>query len=268
MKLLAALGLALACPLACTAATDAAPAPSASSASSPGAPSPARQFQALTGIDGAGWKLIQETPDKIMWMRPDQIIVALHVKPRGDGDAYMFDQVTAQDRVRTDIAPSHGGLVQVQVRHPTAATTYDLITFKMKLASLSPQYANSPANAYVMIAAFPLDTSVGDIQLLDREGPTTGQREAMVTVLRAMKGGDARISAMPPHDPYDARFDASALYVDSDARQWDNIVPTHPLSRVRALMPQLLARSKLPGVPESVEAELAAASAATPANAP
>ena len=264
MKLLAALGLALACPLACLAASETPPAAPASSASAPSPASPVRRFQSFTGIDGAGWKLNRETQSSITWTTPEGVLVTLQVRGRGaDQDAWLFEQVAAQDWFRTQALNFHAALVEVQIRRSPQGT-YAVATLKGKLAEMQPQQADAGlANLYIMDATFPLEGAIGSIQLFGREASPTGLREALVGVIRAMKENHGQLMAMPQHDPYDARFDAQARYVDSDARQWDSAAPGHALTRIRVLMSQLLSKSKLPGVPETVAAELAAASGAS-----
>lgn len=254
MKRFIALGMALAMPLTVLAATW------------PGS-TPIRQFQGMTGIDGAGWTLVEETPSMIRWRTPEGIAVILDAYDRApDREPFIFDQVQAQDHFRAEAQKHHGGLVEEQVRK-TPQGTYDVSTVKYKVGDLDPQSTDRVTNFYAMTASFPLDTAIGQITLMAREGSPTGTREALVAIIRARDENHGRILASPQHDPYDARFDATARYVDSDARQWDGVLPQHALSALRALMPRLLAKSRLPGVPESVAAELAAASAATPVQA-
>ncbi len=253
-----AAALALACPLAAPAASAAAPPASTNAA----ADSPVRSWQRLAGIDPTGWRLLAETPYILTWIRPDGIQVSLDVMSRApDHDPWMYDQAKAQDYFREEWVRHHTGLVEVEVRHMPHGT-YDLVTTKARLGEISPANAGSVANVYTMIAAFPMPTAVGEIRLMAVEGQPTGLREALVSITRTIKENDGKPVAMPMHDPYDARFDATARYMDSDARQWDVAAPDHPLTRIRRLMPQLLATSGLLGVPETVAPELAAASAA------
>ncbi len=258
MKVLAALGLALVVPLACLAAEP----PATPAASAPMALSAVRAWERLTGIDTAGWRLLNETPAIPVFQRPDGILMQLDVLGRrADHDPYLYDQRQAQDFFREDALVTHAGLVEVQV-HRMQHGTYDLVTTKAKLGDISTSQPGSIANAYTLMAVFPMPQMIGEIRLFAVEGQPTGLREALVSAARAIKDNPAHAAGMPQHDPYDGRFDATARYMDSDAREWDRVAPAHPLTRLRALMPQLMASSKLLDVPQSVAAELAAASAA------
>lgn len=256
MKATVILILALARPLASLAADDA--------ASVPAPESRVREWQRLAGIDDTGWRLIDEKPSRVAWRRPDGIIVQLDTLRRGaDHEPYLYDMLQARDHFRDEARSNHAGLVEVQVRR-MALGTYDLVTTKTTLGEMSPQSAGDAANVpvYTMFAAFPMPTYIGTITLFAVEPSPTGQREALVFAARALKDPKATQAGTQRHDPYDARYDDTARYVDSDARQWDGLVPHHPLTRLRVLMPQLLANSKVANVAASVEAELAAASAA------
>ncbi len=249
MRFLLALGLMLACPLASLAATDAAPDPS----------TPIRRFQAMMGIDGAGWTLDKETPTILSWTTPDHTVVQLAISGRDlVRDAYFTEQVAAQDHYRTWIEKHHGGLVEMQL-HKESATPYDVATIKYKVGDADP-HAAGVANIYMIHTSLLLPQNVGLLALSVRESEPVGTREAAVG--RALAKEDAGQSRpMPLHDPYDTRFDAAATYMDSDGRRWDSIVPAHALSQSRALMTQLLAKSKLPGVSQSVAADLPTANA-------
>ncbi len=249
MKSIVALGLMLACPLASLAA-DAAAVPS----------TPVRRFQAMTGIDGAGWKLLQETPTLIGWETPDGMTVSIAVNDRNlVRDAYFTEQVAAQDRFRANAERHHGGLVEVVVRQGGTGTPYDIETSKYKADHSDGKTPGAP-NMYIMSTWFLLSPqSMGAISIGGHETASVGSREAKVAhAIAATKVNDG----MARHDPYDARFDASALYVEADDRRWDSLAPTHPLSQMRALEVKLLAKSKLPGVAESVAGGLVAPPAA------
>jgi|GEM_PF-3770506 len=256
MKLLLALALALAGPLACLGAP---PAPAASEAASASTLlSPVRQWERLAGLDTSGWRLLQEAPTLLVFMRPDGILVQLDVLARrADHDPYLYDQRQAQDFFRDDARRQKAGLVEVRVQRMEHGT-FVLVTTKGKIGDAVPSQAGSLANAYTMVADFPMAPAIGEIRLFAVEGQPTGWREALVIAARHATGQNDTSAGMPPHDPYDARFDATATYMDSDAREWDRLAPAHPLTRIRALMPQLLLRSKLVDVPATVVANLAA----------
>jgi len=263
MKLLLALGLALAGPLACLGAEPAMAAPEAASAAAE--MSPVRRWEQLTGLETSGWRLLQEAPTVLVFMRPDGILVQLDLLARrADHDPYLYDQRQAQDFFRDDARRQKAGLVEVRVQR-MAHGAFVLVTTKGKLSDVSPKHAGSLANAYTMVAVFPMAPAIGEIRLFAVEGQPTGWREAMVSAARHVAGQVDTGAGMPQHDPYDPRFDATATYMDSDAREWDCLSPTHPLTRIRALMPQLLLRSKLMDVPATVVANLAADSAANAA---
>ncbi len=261
--------LALVAPLACLGA-ELAPAAAASEPASAAAAaemSPVRRWERLTGIDTSGWRLMQEAPTLLVFRRPDGIFVQLDVLARrADHDPYLYDQLQAQDFFRDDARRQKAGLVEVRVQH-MAHGTFVLVTTKAKLGDISPQQPDGLANAYTMVAVFPMAPAVGEIRLFAVEGQPSGMREAIVFAARHASGKPESTSAMTRHDPYDARFDATATYMDSDARQWDRGTPWHPLTRIRALMPQLMLDSKLADVPQTVVADLAAESAANAARA-
>ena len=249
MRFLLVLGLMLACPLASLAATDAAPDQS----------TPIRRLRALMGIDATGWTLEKETPTALSWTTPDHLIVQLGASDRDPlRDAYFTEQVAAQDHYRTWIAKHHGGLVEMQL-HKESATPYDIATIKYKVGDADP-HASGVANIYMIHTSVLLPKNVGLLAIAARESDPVGTREVAVAGALA-KESQGQLQPMALHDPYDARFDATATYLDSDARRWDSLAPTHVLSRGRALMTQLLAKSKLPGIAQSIAADLPAANA-------
>ena len=264
MKMFALAGLLLSLPIAAL-PSEATPADSAASAVE--SESPARAWLRLTGIDTTGWRLVGEQRTLLTWLRPDGIIATVDVLPRGaDHDPYLYDLAQAQAYFRTDAERVHAGLVEVQV-HRMMHGTYDLVTTRALLGDIAPQSHGSTAAAYTMVADFPMPTCIGEIRLFAVEGQPTGMREALVSSIRTIKENNGKMVPTPMHDPYDARFDATARYMDSDARRWDGVLPTHPLTRIRQLMPQLMLTSKLMDVPATVTADLAAASAAEAASA-
>ena len=170
------------------------------------------------------------------------------------------EQVAAQDHFRANAARHRGGLMETVVRQGGTGTPYDIETSKYKTDHSDGQTPGVP-NMYIMTTWFMLSQqNMGAISIGSHEtASVVGSREAKVAhAIAAAKGG----GEMARHDPYDPRFDASALYVEADARRWDSLAPTHPLSQMRALEVALLAKSKLPGVAESVAGGLAAAPAA------
>jgi hypothetical protein len=242
MKRLFALSLILAGPLASLAA-DAAPDP----------PTPVRRFQAMAGIDGAGWALRYETPTLILWQTPEGTTVQLEVADRHPvRDTYLVDQVAAQDFFRSTARRHSGALVEVLLHRDDHGTPYDVATMKYK-ADASDGKAAGVRSIYTLSIWFVLPDNVDIIKIAASEKTPAGAREAAVGDALAKANAGHR-SEMAQHDPYDARFDATALYVESDARRWDGLVPTNPLSQIRALEKQLLEKSKLPGVAESVAA--------------
>lgn len=265
MQRTAALILALACPIASFAGADAAPRGATTASASAGSvDTPVRQLQVMMGLDGNDWTLLQETPAVMRWRTPEGILVVLSAHEREpDLLPILSDPVRSRDYFRAQAHKHGGGLVEAEVRK-TPGITYDLATDKYKLGDLFPQSNDHVTNAYALTATFPLEAVFGEITLIAREGSPTGMREALVATARHFHEPPLDM-AMPQHDPYDARFDAGATYMDSDAREWDRVLPQHPLSTIRTLMPRLLAKSRLPGVSESVAAELSAGAAASAA---
>ena len=248
MRRLFALGLLLACPLAACAADVA-----------PESLTPVRRLQQLMGIDATGWTLDRETPTALSWTTPDHVIVQLGASDRDlVRDAYFTEQVAVQDHYRTWIGKHQGGLVEMQV-HKESATPYDMATMKYKVGNADP-HATGVANIYMIYTSVLLPRNVGLLAITARESEPLGTREAAVAAALAKENhGQARPMAL--HDPYDTRYDATASYLDSDDRRWDSLVPTHVLSKSRALMTQLLAKNRFPGIAQSVAADLPAADA-------
>ena len=230
-------------------------APPAGAASAP--LTPIRQFERLAGIDGSGWTPRGESATTLDWNAPDAHVTLEVVTHPGRPRRRMLDQVAAQDDWRRGLSTSGGCLLEVQVHVPAATgsgpddTLYQLATARYPHMEMSSGTVHEVVDGYMVQATFQTDEMLGTIRLLSAERPPTGQRDTAVHEILVHRNAGRPVESRP-HDPYDARFDATACHLDSDDRQWDSATPEHPLSKLRALMAQLLRQSKLPGVAASV----------------
>jgi hypothetical protein len=100
-----------------------------------------------------------------------------------------------------------------------------------------------PAYAYTGMLIIPRRGHHFVVSVASVERGMTGVRDAIVTAQLLQQGkldptktdANRRVEEWFS-DPYDAAFNATALNSVADSEQYDSLVPSHPLSRVRATL--------------------------------
>jgi hypothetical protein len=206
--------------------------------------SPVRDLQHGLGIDDSGWKVTNETDDQISWITKNQEGVTLTINHGTNEIRDPNDQKALQDTFRDEAKQIKGGLVEVKM-FDSGGVKCGLVTMKFRVSDFNPK---ADGFAYQMNAIIP--TSHGDyvFQVGAAETGTTGTREAIVTVVDMKQRNIADLKEESAHfrrDPYDAKYDADALYMISDDRKWDASLPNHPLTRVRKIMDSIIKAWKI-----------------------
>jgi hypothetical protein len=203
-----------------------------------------RDVQHELGIDDSHWKVANETDTQIAWSTDGQegVTLMLHGDPSDVHDPN--DQKALQDAFRDEAKHMKGGLVEVE---PFTASNVKCVLVTMKFRE-STFGMKSDGFAYQLNAIIP--TRRGDIvlQVAAIETGTTGMRESLVTILDMKQRNITDLSKEGRRfrrDPYDAKYDADALYMISDDRKWDDVVPNYPLTRARKLMDSLIKSLKI-----------------------
>jgi len=120
-----------------------------------------------------------------------------------------------------------------------------LVTMKFRVSDFNPK---ADGFAYQMNAIIPTTTGDYVLQVAAAETGTTGVREATVTVIDMEQRKISDLKEESAHfrrDPYDANYDAVALYAISDDEKWDKSFPNHPLTRVRQVMDSIIKSWKI-----------------------
>ena len=206
--------------------------------------SPVRDLQHGLGIDDSGWKVAKETDTEISWTTASQEAVTLTINQGASEIVDPNNQKALQDAFRNEANHYKGGLVEVKT-FTSGGVECGLVTMKFRMSDFNPK---ADGFAYQMNAIIPTATGDYVLQVAAAETGTTGVREATVTVIDMAQRKISDIKEESAHfrrDPYDAKYDADALYMISDDRQWDQSFPNHPLTRVRQMMDSIIKSWKI-----------------------
>jgi hypothetical protein len=113
----------------------------------------------------------------------------------------------------------------------------------VRMASLIFKHEQLPAYAYRGMLIIPGDGDHFVVTVESVERGTTGIRDAMVTAHLLQEGkldltktdANRRVQGWFS-DPYDPALNATALHSVADAEQYDSLVPSHPLAKVRTTL--------------------------------
>jgi hypothetical protein len=135
-----------------------------------------------------------------------------------------------RDRARQLAAMNGGGIVQADFVERGGVRAAALIFKKEQL----------PAYAYTGMFIIPGDGHHFVVTVESVERGVTGVRDAMVTTQLLQQGKLDPTKTDANHrvegwfsDPYDAKYNATALNSVADSAQYDAVVPSHPLSKIR-----------------------------------
>jgi len=174
------------------------------------------------------WEFVRQESRAAYWRDTAGDVVSLTLSPRAHAFPPLSDVRKLQDHCR-NVAESQGaGLIEVA---STAGAEGACVTYIYKRL-------NIPAFTFFSVAATPLATGLWIWMIIAYERGTTGVREAVVTS-QLFESGQLTLESYEAswaQDPYDALYqgvDRRTLRYRSDAADYDEDFPNHPLSKVR-----------------------------------
>ena len=188
-------------------------------------------------FDTGGKKVLSKTPSAIEWQaRNDDRVIARIMRATPDRPLTPWTLEAVRAEWRRGAAERSGGLV---------SATFDRAN-GIPIAKAICKFEHGSGYLYegTLLVRFP-DAEYSVTMRAD-EGRSTGTREAMVNGL-LLQLGELQIPVVKPpavsakiegmmRDPYDERYDDSAVHTASDDERLDELLPNHPLSRVRTWM--------------------------------
>lgn len=212
--------------------------------------SPVRDLQRELGVGDPGWKVTKETDTTLMWMTPDQVVIALMIcddKAPGQ-NPHRLKQFQAYYREMA--SAGHGGLVEAEP-HTADDMLFNLVTFKYPIGEMKSPPDDTPGYAYQVSAMIPTTKGTYMLQAmaLDDRQKVTGTREAVGIIIYMKERGIRDVLTASKtfyRDPYDPAFNEGAKSAFSDERRFDKDFPDHPLSVSRAWMDALLKTWTIP----------------------
>ena len=189
-------------------------------------------------IDGVrfettNWQPREASATTMTWTNPDGDLLSLN-RVGGQADFSPVDDLPSlRARSRQLAAGNTGGLVYADF----------LDRGGVRAVSLIYKREQWPAYAYTGMIVIPRDGHHFVVTIESVERGTTGVRDAIVTAQLFQQGKLDPTKTDANHrvegwfsDPYDSKYNATALNSLADAEQYDSVVPSHPLSKVRATL--------------------------------
>jgi len=223
-------------------------------------PSPGVVTARSIAFDKTGLRATSRTTNRIEWRDADgdTVVVEVDHNPT-DGWPVVGGLEALRAHCRRQAAPPGHGIVSVDVVEVSGVSCARVVTKHERL----------PTYVYEGALVVPLRDARATLTMSASEHGMTGGREVMVTmqlfssgVLRppppSPTGGPQRLAGWA-FDPYDAAYDESALCSLADDERLDELLPQHPLSKVRewlrqvaetvAIAPEARPNRDLPAVP-------------------
>jgi hypothetical protein len=184
-------------------------------------------------FDTTGWRLCDTSPSGSSWVTDEGDALSLYCGP-GPGELSPSEELPAiRDYARKFAATSQGSLVWADRR---TCGGIPGVAFIYKREQL-------PAYAYTGVIMIPNGDWHFVLVMASMERGVTGVRDAVVTASLlsrgqlniAVKDARGRLAGWF-RDPYDSALDADALASVADDEQYDESVPSHPLSKIRRFL--------------------------------
>ena len=183
-------------------------------------------------FDTSAWQLQEASATTMTWTNPEGDVLSLS---RYDGEPVTAAEDLSSLRLRArQLAESNrGGLV-----HADFIDRDDV-----RAASIIFKQERLPAYAYTGMLIIPRRGHHFVVTVESVERGMTGVRDALVTAQLLQQGqldptkrdANRRVEGWFS-DPYDSAFNATALNSVADSEQYDALVPSHPLSKVRTTL--------------------------------
>ncbi len=183
-------------------------------------------------FDTPGWQRQESSGDKIIWENPDGD--AMSLTQVEIGPSYSFTDVPSVRAMCRHIAEgSRGGLVSAGFVDFGDPRGVSLIYKREQL----------PAYTYTGMLIIPRGGHLVVVTVSSIERGITGVRDTVVAGRLIERGELDPTKTDANHrvkgwffDPYDSKYDATALNSLADAELYDSVVPSHPLSKVRGTL--------------------------------
>jgi hypothetical protein len=182
-----------------------------------------------------------QSVDSTIWRTRDgdELTISRGTVPPDFPDSLEVDAVRAYGRRLA--ATADGGLLSADV-HEAGGLRCLQVIYKMH---------RLPAYAYTGLLMVPAGGLLYTIAVVTMERGTTGVRDSIASVL-LLQRGELKIPTGPPPetgggvplegwrvDPYDPDYPGTILRSRADAAEFDELLPDHPLSWLRRLLPAL-----------------------------
>jgi hypothetical protein len=163
------------------------------------------------------------------WTNPEGDSLSLR-RLHGEAVTSAEDLSSLRARARQLAEINRGGIVQADFVERAG----------VRAASLIFKYERLPAYAYTGLFIIPRDSHHFVVTVESVERGVTGIRDTIVSAQLIQQGkldptktdANRRVEGWFS-DPYDSGYNAIALNSVADAEQYDSLVPSHPLSKVR-----------------------------------
>lgn len=198
-------------------------------ASGPDVGERARQLQL------AGWSLFRITEQSADWHDDVDDVLSLTLLDMRQSPELLADDVALKRHCRAVAEGRGAGLVDAKVVTGVQGRGYMLVYKKLRI----------PAFTFMGMLFLPATKGSWAWTVISGERGITGAREAIVTGLMLEAGTltPESYEASWAQDPYDPQYrgvDRKTLRYMSDAEEYDQQFPDHPLSKVRRELRQLL----------------------------
>jgi hypothetical protein len=183
----------------------------------------------------SGWEITRREPLAVYWRDVVGDVVSLALLPTLQALPALSHTRELQRYCRSIAESQNAGLVEVAC---TVGTEGPSVTYIYKRLEM-------PAFRFFGVALTPVPQGTWQWMIISGERGVTGTREAVVAG-RLIEGGQLTPSAYEatwasdPYDPLYRGVDRGTLCYISDAEEYDEQFPDHPLAKVRRELKRLL----------------------------
>jgi hypothetical protein len=182
-----------------------------------------------------GWDLVEREPNAAFWRDASGDVVSLTLSLEQQRVLESSDANALQAYCRQVAEDQGAGLVEVELATSAQGPAFRYIYKRLV----------KPAFTFFGVVDIPRERGHWVWMVVAKERGTTGIREALITAYLANNGRLTieSFKASWAQDPYDSSYrgvDRSTLRYESDAAEYDELVPDHPLSKTRRELRRLL----------------------------
>ncbi len=187
------------------------------------------------GFELNSWTKHETTDNSISWFteKIDPAKIQLFDKP-SDWPFDLTDEQSAKAFFEQQCKSFSGAMIEMSIK---TIGQFDVLQGIFKYRSPTP---NSLGIYYVGIVWFPFKNFTFQINFESLEQGTTGIREALVIAQEGIPNNISFESEPLQVDTVEELFSAmrstELKVIPSDDRKWDDVLPEHPLSKVRAYL--------------------------------